>query len=92
MEDLFEAMPGNYYTRHALGMLCVGVMMLLLSRRAGHYYVEGVGYATIMEILRGSIAGRATAGWVNDKAAGERKAAGRPAGDGAPAGGPAGGA
>jgi hypothetical protein len=36
-------------------MLCVGVMMFLLSRHAGHYYVEGVGYATIMEILRGSL-------------------------------------
>jgi CIC family chloride channel protein len=55
MEDLFEAMPGNYYTRHALGMLCVGVMMLLLARQTGYYYVEGVGYATIMEILRGSL-------------------------------------
>jgi chloride channel protein, CIC family len=55
MEDLFEAMPGNYYTRHALGMLCVGVMMLLLAGQTGHYYVEGVGYATIMEILRGAL-------------------------------------
>jgi CIC family chloride channel protein len=55
MEDVFEAMPGNYYTRHALGMLCVGVMMLLLARHAGHYYVEGVGYATVMDILRGSL-------------------------------------
>jgi chloride channel protein, CIC family len=55
IEDVFEAIPGNYYTRHALGMLCVGVMMFLLLRNAGHYYVEGVGYATIMEILRGSL-------------------------------------
>ena len=53
MEDVFDAMPGNYYTRHMLGMLCVGVMMYLLLRNAGHYYVEGVGYATIMDILRG---------------------------------------
>ncbi len=55
MEDLFEAMPGNYYTRHALGMFCVGVMMFLLARYTGHYYVEGVGYATIMEILQGTL-------------------------------------
>ena len=55
MEDVFEALPGNYYTRHALGMFCVGVMMFLLFRHAGHYYVEGVGYATIMEILRGGL-------------------------------------
>jgi CIC family chloride channel protein len=51
MEDLFDAMPGNYYTRHMLGMLCTGVMMYLLFRFAGHYYVQGVGYATIMDIL-----------------------------------------
>jgi CIC family chloride channel protein len=44
-------MPGNYYTRHMLGMLLVGVMMYLLFRYAGQYYVQGVGYATIMDIL-----------------------------------------
>jgi CIC family chloride channel protein len=55
MEDIFDALPGNYYTRHALGMFCVGVMMFLLFRNTGHYYVEGVGYATIMEILRGGL-------------------------------------
>lgn len=55
MEDVFDAIPGNYYTRHALGMLGVGVMMYLLARHTGHYYVEGVGYATIMEILRGAL-------------------------------------
>jgi CIC family chloride channel protein len=53
MEDLFDAIPGNYYTRHALGMLCVGLMMYLLYRYAGHYYVEGVGYATVMDVLSG---------------------------------------
>ena len=55
MEDVFEALPGNYYTRHTLGMLCVGVMMYLLLWHSGHYYVEGVGYATIMEILQGTL-------------------------------------
>jgi CIC family chloride channel protein len=29
--------------------------MYLLMRQAGHYYVEGVGYATIMEILSGAV-------------------------------------
>ncbi|MEM1154582.1 MAG: chloride channel protein [Pseudomonadota bacterium] len=51
MEDLFEAMPGNYYSRHAIGMLCVGIIMYVLMQNAGHYYVQGVGYATIMDIL-----------------------------------------
>ena len=52
-EDRFDALPGNYYSRHALGMLCVGIMMYLLMRYSGHYYVQGVGYATIVDILTG---------------------------------------
>src|SRR5208282_3639248 len=61
-EDIFDAMPGNYYTRHVSGMLLVGLVMygfVLLSERLSgqpnHYYVEGVGYATIMDILRGDL-------------------------------------
>ena len=53
MEDAFDSIPGNYYSRHALGMLCVGVMMYLLFRYTGHYYVQGVGYATVMDVLHG---------------------------------------
>lgn len=52
-EDVFESMPGNYYSRHALGMLCVGIMMYALLTYTGHYYVQGVGYATIVDILTG---------------------------------------
>ena len=55
-EDLFDAIPGNYYTRHMLGMLCLGVILWLLLERAGHYYVQGVGYATIMDVLTGALA------------------------------------
>ncbi|MCX2978686.1 chloride channel protein [Candidatus Marimicrobium litorale] len=55
LEDIFDAMPGNYYSRHALGMLCVGIIMYLLMKQVGHYYVEGVGYATIMDILSGAV-------------------------------------
>jgi CIC family chloride channel protein len=36
-------------------MLCVGVMMYLLFRHAGQYYIQGVGYATIMDILQDSL-------------------------------------
>jgi CIC family chloride channel protein len=60
-EDRFDAMPGNYYTRHTLGMLAVGLILYgfstlspLLGQRP-HYYVEGVGYATILDILRGDL-------------------------------------
>lgn len=52
-EDRFNALPGNDYSRHALGMLCVGIMMYLLMQQAGHYYIQGVGYATIVDILTG---------------------------------------
>src|SRR5271169_3519323 len=61
-EDLFDAMPGNYYTRHISGMLLVGLVMygfMAFSERyfgqPNHYYVEGVGYATIIDILRGEL-------------------------------------
>ncbi|MFD2112682.1 chloride channel protein [Thiorhodococcus fuscus] len=50
-EDLFDRMPGNYYSRHAAGMLLVGLLMLGLQSHYGHYYVQGVGYATIQDIL-----------------------------------------
>lgn len=50
-EDWFDSLPGNDYTRHLLGMGCVGVMIYLLALYAGHYYVQGVGYATIYDIL-----------------------------------------
>ena len=51
-EDRFDALPGNYYTRHMLGMFGVGLMMYLLMQTTGHYYIQGVGYATIDDILR----------------------------------------
>src|SRR5271165_2091327 len=61
-EDLFDAMPGNYYTRHMSGMLLVGLVLygfMAFSERLfgqpNHYYVQGVGYATIMDILRGDL-------------------------------------
>ncbi|HET7879778.1 MAG TPA: chloride channel protein [Acetobacteraceae bacterium] len=54
LEDLFELVPWNYL-RHALGMLLVGALMYGLLRWAGHYYVEGVGYATIQATLMNQI-------------------------------------
>ena len=41
--------------RHALGMLLVGIIIYALQQRFGHYYVEGVGYATIQAILLGQL-------------------------------------
>jgi CIC family chloride channel protein len=55
-EDFFERrVPGGYYVRHGLGMLGVGVMMYALLRTAGHYYVQGVGYATVQDVLSGEV-------------------------------------
>ena len=55
-EDRFDAMPGNYYSRHLLGMLCMGIMMYVMQQYTGYFYVEGVGYATILDILTGTLA------------------------------------
>ena len=55
-EDFFEKkVPGNYYSRHMIGMLLVGVMIYLSMTFLGHYYVAGVGYAGIEDILTGRL-------------------------------------
>jgi CIC family chloride channel protein len=54
-EDLFARMPGNDYARHSLGMFLVGLMMYAFMVQFDHYYVQGVGYATIQDILTGTL-------------------------------------
>jgi CIC family chloride channel protein len=55
-EDFFEKrVKGNYYTRHLMGMFLVGVTMFILLRTLGHYYIEGVGYSTIQDVLSGTL-------------------------------------
>jgi CIC family chloride channel protein len=56
VEETFDKIS-NRYLRHMLGMLSVGVLIYALFRAFGHYYVEGVGYATIQAILNGELAG-----------------------------------
>lgn len=53
-EGMFEHI-GNRYLRHAIGMTMVGVLIYLLFKNSDHYYVEGVGYATIEAILTGQL-------------------------------------
>ncbi len=61
-EDLFEKiLPRRDYVRHMVGMLGVGVTFELLMLLRGHYYVEGVGYATIVDVLRGALT---SGGWL----------------------------
>jgi CIC family chloride channel protein len=53
-EGLFDRIS-NPYLRHGIGMLIVGVMFYALFRTFGHYYVEGVGYATVQDVLVGGL-------------------------------------
>ncbi len=50
-EDVFHRVT-NPYLRHSIGMLMVGILIYALLRLSGHYYVQGVGYATIQAILQ----------------------------------------
>jgi CIC family chloride channel protein len=47
--------PKNDYLRHMASMLVVGVAMYLLLRITGRYYIEGVGYAAIRDVLSGQL-------------------------------------
>lgn len=59
-EDLFARWVAGRYRRHAVGMAGVGVAMYLVFLMTGHYAIEGVGYATIADIL----SGRGMAAWL----------------------------
>ncbi len=54
VEDFFDRRATcGPYQRHAIGMLGVGVLMTALMYLTGHYYVEGVGYSVIQDVLTG---------------------------------------
>ena len=53
-EDVFDRIKYRYL-RHMLGMLLLGVLIYLLFRTLGQYYVDGVGYATVQAVLTGQI-------------------------------------
>ena len=54
-ESVFEnRIRGSYYRQHCIGMLLVGLIFYALMLTSGHYYVEGVGYATIQDVLSGA--------------------------------------
>lgn len=55
-EDFFdEKVPGNYYTRHLSAMLLIGVLIYVMLAHWGHYYIQGVGYATVQDVLSGTL-------------------------------------
>jgi CIC family chloride channel protein len=53
-EDIFDRVKFRYL-RHMLGMLILGLLMYLLLRTVGQYYVDGVGYATVQAVLNGQL-------------------------------------
>ena len=50
-EDLFDGMKGNYYTRHILGMTIIGILLYVVNKSTGHYYIGGTGCSTIYDVL-----------------------------------------
>ena len=54
-EEGFEKAPFNDYVKNAVGMFAVGLLFYGLFLGFGHYYVEGVGYATIEAVLNGGL-------------------------------------
>jgi CIC family chloride channel protein len=54
-EDFMDERFKNPYVRGVIGMLIVGTMFYIVQRTSGHYHIEGVGYATIQDILMGSM-------------------------------------
>jgi CIC family chloride channel protein len=55
-EDFFnKQIKGSPYLRHILGMLVVGIAIYLLMTTLGHYYIDGVGYSTVQDILSGQL-------------------------------------
>jgi CIC family chloride channel protein len=54
-EDFFaQRIRGSYYRQHIIGMASVGIIMYALLSAYGHYYIQGVGYSTIQDILSGA--------------------------------------
>lgn len=51
IEDLFLEWFNNKYIRHIVGMLLVGLMLYFCYEVYGEYYIGGVGYATIVDLL-----------------------------------------
>jgi CIC family chloride channel protein len=54
-EDFFDGRFSNPYVAHAIGMFGVGLTMVAFHAWLGYYSVEGVGYATILDVLRGAL-------------------------------------
>ncbi len=54
-DDFFERITSNDYLRHSIGTFSLGLLMFAMYQLSGHYYIQGVGYATITDFLTGAI-------------------------------------
>jgi CIC family chloride channel protein len=52
---LLRLFPQTPFLRHVLGMLVIGILMYLMLQVYGQYYINGLGYATIQDILSGAL-------------------------------------
>jgi chloride channel protein, CIC family len=50
-EDFFDKLPLNVYLKHIIGTFVLGCLFYAIFLKSGHYYVQGVGYATIQDVL-----------------------------------------
>ncbi len=50
-EDFFNQIPVNDYVKHMIGTLILGLIFYSIFLYSGHYYVQGVGYSTIQDVL-----------------------------------------
>lgn len=55
VEEHFKNTFNNQYFRHFCGMLLVGFLLYVFMQYSGHYYIEGIGYATVSDILNGML-------------------------------------
>jgi chloride channel protein, CIC family len=51
-EDVFQKYFKNPYFRHIIGMFCVGCLLYLFMINFEHYYISGIGFATIQDYLK----------------------------------------
>lgn len=55
-EDLLDTFSSKHpYLCHAGGMLTVGIIIYGMLLTTGHYYIDGVGYSAIQDILAGHL-------------------------------------
>jgi CIC family chloride channel protein len=54
-EALIEKHVKNYYVRHTGSMFLIGAAFYAMMLLFGQYYIEGVGYATVQDVLTESL-------------------------------------